>query len=47
MAPIEARKSELMKKKEAFQFKRDVEDETLWIEEKMVVASSQEVASYI
>ena len=47
MAPIEARKSELMKKKEAFQFKRDVEDETLWIEEKMVVASSQEVVSYI
>ena len=43
MAPIEARKSELMKKKEAFQFKRDVEDETLWIQEKMVVASSQEV----
>ena len=44
MAPIEARKSELKKKKK---FKRDVEDKTLWIEEKMVVASSQEVASYI
>merc|ERR1719187_1199394 len=43
MAPIEARKSELLKKKETFQFKRDVEDENLWIEEKMSLASSQEV----
>ena len=43
MAPIEARKAELMKKKETFQFKRDVEDENLWIQEKMALASSQEV----
>lgn len=43
MAPIEARKAELMKKKETFQFRRDVEDENLWIQEKMALASSQEV----
>ncbi|XP_023337071.1 spectrin beta chain isoform X7 [Eurytemora carolleeae] len=45
MAPIEARKAELLKKKETFQFKRDVEDENLWIEEKMALASSQEVGN--
>ncbi len=43
MAPIEIRKAELLKKKETFQFKRDVEDEKIWIEEKMALASSQEV----
>jgi spectrin beta len=44
-APIEQRKKELMKKKETFQFKRDVEDEKIWIEEKMALASSQEVGT--
>jgi len=44
-APIEARKRELMKKKETFQFKRDVEDEHNWAEEKMVQASSQELGN--
>merc|ERR1719193_2509041 len=36
---------ELMKKKEVFQFKRDLEDENIWIEEKMALASSQEVGN--
>jgi len=45
MAPLEARKAELLKKKETFQFKRDVEDENLWIEEKMALASSLEVGN--
>lgn len=31
-----------MKKKEAFQFCRDVEDEKLWIQEKMPLATSPE-----
>merc|ERR1712242_216041 len=44
-APIGARKRELMKKKETFQFKRDVEDENLWTDEKLSVASSQEVGN--
>merc|ERR1719175_540585 len=44
-APIEARKKELMKKKETFQFKRDVEDENLWTDEKPSLASSQEVGN--
>merc|ERR1719430_1954413 len=44
-APIEARKRELMKKKETFQFKSDVEDEHNWAEEKMVQASSQELGN--
>merc|ERR1711962_1046282 len=44
-APIEARKRELMKKKETFQFKRDIEDEHNWTEEKMVQASSQELGN--
>merc|ERR1740128_526371 len=34
-----------MKKKETFQFKRDVEDENLWTDEKMALASSQEVGN--
>merc|ERR1719285_1304497 len=34
-----------MKKKEVFQFKRDLEDENIWIEEKMALASSQEVGN--
>jgi hypothetical protein len=45
MAPLEARKAELLKKKETCQFKRDVEDENLWIEEKMALASSLEVGN--
>jgi len=45
IAPIEARKMELMKKKETFQFKRDIEDENMWTNEKMVQASSQEVGN--
>ena len=45
MAPLEARKAELLKKKETCQFKKDVEDENLWIEEKMALASSLEVGN--
>merc|ERR1719392_33395 len=44
-APIEARKKELMKKKETFQFKRDMEDEISWADEKVALASSQEVGN--
>merc|ERR1719433_1499281 len=43
--PIQSRKEELMKKKETFQFKRDVEDENLWTDEKLALASSQEVGN--
>merc|ERR1719461_797380 len=43
--PIVVRKEELMKKKETFQFKRDVEDENLWTDEKLSVASSQEAGN--
>lgn len=41
-APLVDRKMQLMKKKEAFQFCRDVEDEKLWIHEKMPLATSSE-----
>lgn len=41
-APLTSRKEQLMKKKEAFQFCRDVEDEKLWIQEKMPLATSSE-----
>merc|ERR1711971_645423 len=44
-APIEARKKELMKKKETFQFKRDMEDEISWADEEMAQASSQELGN--
>merc|ERR1719278_810214 len=44
-APIEQRKKELMKKKETFQFKRDMEDEISWADEKMAQASSQELGN--
>merc|ERR1719430_1289720 len=44
-APIEARKKELMKKKETFQFKRDVEDENSWADEKMQQAASHEIGN--
>uniref|UniRef100_A0A4D5R949 Spectrin beta chain n=1 Tax=Scolopendra viridis TaxID=118503 RepID=A0A4D5R949_SCOVI len=40
--PLLARKAQLEKKKEAYQFRRDVEDELLWIAEKMPVATSTE-----
>ena len=38
-APIETRKRELMKKKETFQFKRNIEDENLWTDEKIALTS--------
>lgn len=40
--PVLERKRQLEKKKEAFQFRRDVEDELLWIAEKMPLALSEE-----
>ncbi|XP_055912169.1 spectrin beta chain isoform X5 [Eupeodes corollae] len=39
-APLVERQIQLEKKKEAFQFCRDVEDEKLWIHEKLPVANS-------
>lgn len=39
-APLVERQKQLEKKKEAFQFCRDVEDEKLWINEKLPVANS-------
>merc|ERR1719464_1503789 len=39
--PIHTRKQELMKKKETFQFKRDVEDENLWTDEKLALAAAR------
>ncbi|CAB3247133.1 unnamed protein product [Arctia plantaginis] len=39
-APLLVRQRHLAKKKEAFQFRRDVEDEKLWIHEKMPLATS-------
>ncbi|XP_052133456.1 spectrin beta chain [Frankliniella occidentalis] len=39
-APLLERQRQLEKKKEAFQFRRDVEDEKLWIAEKMPQATS-------
>ncbi|XP_046383490.1 spectrin beta chain isoform X6 [Ischnura elegans] len=41
-APLLDRQRQLEKKKEAFQFRRDVEDEKLWIAEKMPQATSSE-----
>ncbi|XP_018330207.1 spectrin beta chain isoform X2 [Agrilus planipennis] len=38
--PLLERQRQLEKKKEAFQFRRDVEDELLWISEKMPLATS-------
>ncbi|XP_015125014.1 spectrin beta chain isoform X2 [Diachasma alloeum] len=40
--PLVDRQRQLEKKKEAFQFRRDVEDEKLWIAEKMPQATSSE-----
>ncbi|XP_062554879.1 spectrin beta chain isoform X1 [Armigeres subalbatus] len=41
-APLLERQRQLEKKKEAYQFRRDVEDEKLWIDEKMPLANSEE-----
>ncbi|XP_022245252.1 spectrin beta chain-like isoform X3 [Limulus polyphemus] len=41
-APLQERKSQLLKKKEAYQFRRDVEDEKLWVQEKIPLALSAE-----
>merc|ERR1712156_1417793 len=38
-------KKELMKKKETFQFKRDMEDEISWADEKMAQAGSKELGN--
>jgi len=43
--PLNVRKQQLEKKKEAFQFQRDVEDEKLWISEKMPQATSTDLGS--
>lgn len=43
--PLVERQRQLEKKKEAFQFRRDVEDEMLWIAEKMPQALSDEYGS--
>ena len=40
--PLVERQRQLEKKKEAYQFRRDVEDEKLWIAEKMPQATSKE-----
>lgn len=40
--PLEQRKRELAVKKEVYQFLRDIEDENIWLEEKMNLISSQE-----
>ncbi|KAL5276086.1 SPTBN1 family protein [Megaselia abdita] len=44
-APLVERQNQLEKKKEAFQFCRDVEDEKLWIDEKLPVANSNDYGS--
>lgn len=41
-APLLERQRQLEKKKEAFQFRRDVEEEKLWVDEKMPLANSEE-----
>merc|ERR1711981_1199835 len=40
--PLEQRKKELAIKKEVYQFLRDIEDENIWLEEKMNLISSQD-----
>ncbi|XP_059484523.1 spectrin beta chain isoform X2 [Neocloeon triangulifer] len=44
-APLVERQQQLEKKKEAFQFRRDVEDEKLWIAEKMPQATSSDLGN--
>ncbi len=39
------RKQQLEKKKEAYQFRRDVEDEKLWVDEKMPLATSSDLGN--
>lgn len=41
-APLLYRQRELEKKKEAYQFRRDVEDEKLWVAEKMPLATASD-----
>merc|ERR1719464_163052 len=43
--PLEIRRKELEVKKEVFQFMRDVEDENIWMEEKMNLVTSEELGS--
>ncbi|XP_058881493.1 spectrin beta chain, non-erythrocytic 1 isoform X1 [Acipenser ruthenus] len=40
LAPLQQRKNYLMASKEIHQFNRDVEDEILWVEERMAIATS-------
>jgi spectrin beta len=42
LAPLELRKQELLMKKEIYQFLRDIEDENIWIEEKMNLVTSED-----
>ncbi|XP_077537729.1 spectrin beta chain isoform X3 [Haemaphysalis longicornis] len=44
-APLEQRRRELLKKKEAYQFRRDVEDEKLWVAEKLPLVRSPDRGS--
>ena len=43
--PLEQRRKELEVKKEVFQFMRDVDDENIWMEEKMNLVTSEELGS--
>jgi len=43
--PLEQRRKDLEIKKEVFQFMRDVEDENIWMEEKMNLVTSEELGS--
>ncbi|XP_055390536.1 spectrin beta chain isoform X2 [Condylostylus longicornis] len=43
--PLRERQKQLEKKKEAFQFCRDVEDEKLWIDEKLPIANSTDLGN--
>ncbi|XP_028968283.1 spectrin beta chain-like [Galendromus occidentalis] len=44
-APLNDRKAQILRKKEAFQFRRDIEDEKLWIAEKMPLATSDDMGN--
>merc|ERR1719192_3328570 len=43
--PLEVRKATLKNKKRVFQFQRDVEDENIWMEEKINIVTSEELGS--
>ncbi|XP_021945798.1 spectrin beta chain isoform X7 [Folsomia candida] len=43
--PLVQRKQQLEKKKEAYQFRRDVEDEKLWCDEKIPLANSNDLGN--